>query len=218
MSMTTSPAGGISGGRPAVWPLIVAIIAAAAIGGMVAGAEVAVVAGLGALIVSLLPRIIMIAGHGGVGAFAIAGRVMYTAGRIGGIAIALPGLFVTSLVWLIIGLPAALARTAHARAASTGIQPAPLPTLPDLAAAGRLGQRAKSRGISFLKGMVSERGLPLLLANLLLALVIGCVLLGMGVALYAALIAVPVMIATMMLVAVDGSDEPEVPSAGNTQH
>ena len=66
--------------------------------------------------------------------------------------------------------------------------------------------------------MVSPRGLPLLLTNILLLLAIGCVTLGIGVALYAALLAVPAMIATMMLVALDGSAEPEVPGDDAAGH
>ncbi len=65
------------------------------------------------------------------------------------------------------------------------------------------------RAARFLSGFVAAETLPYTLANLLALIVIGCVAIGMQVALYAALGAVPVMLVVLMMVAVDSSAEPE---------
>lgn len=74
--------------------------------------------------------------------------------------------------------------------------------------AGRGRGVARSMG-AFLRSFVRPDVLPLTVANLLMILVIACVLVGIQVAFYVALAAVPVMILTLVMVAIDFSAEPE---------
>ncbi|MBX3578342.1 MAG: hypothetical protein KF723_14140 [Rhizobiaceae bacterium] len=62
---------------------------------------------------------------------------------------------------------------------------------------------------SFLASGFTPRNLPGTAVNLLLVLVLGCVLIGIEVAFYAALAAVPIMLVTLMMVAIESSREPD---------
>ncbi len=74
--------------------------------------------------------------------------------------------------------------------------------------AGRGRGVARATG-AFLRSFARPDVLPLTVANLLMILVIACVLVGIQVAFYVALAAVPVMILTLVMVAIDFSAEPE---------
>lgn len=71
------------------------------------------------------------------------------------------------------------------------------------------------RGLGLVAGFFSAENLPMTAVNALLLLVFGCLAIGIEVAFYAALAAVPVMICTMMMVAVESSREPEDGPAGS---
>ena len=75
--------------------------------------------------------------------------------------------------------------------------------------------RSVRRFASFTASGFTPSNLPgttlnlLLLLLLVLVLVLGCVLIGIEVAFYAALAAVPIMLVTLMMVAVESSREPD---------
>lgn len=69
--------------------------------------------------------------------------------------------------------------------------------------------RLLGRVRDLLFGLLKPENLPMTSINVLLLLVLGCVAIGIQVAFYAALAAVPVMICTLMMVAVESSREPE---------
>lgn len=60
-----------------------------------------------------------------------------------------------------------------------------------------------------LTGLFSAGNLPMTAVNALLLLLLGCIAIGIQVAFYAALAAVPVLICTLMMVAVESSREPQ---------
>lgn len=60
-----------------------------------------------------------------------------------------------------------------------------------------------------LAGLFSAENLPMTAVNALLLLLLGCIAIGIKVAFYAALAAVPVLICTLMMVAVESSREPQ---------
>ncbi|MDQ0346586.1 hypothetical protein [Ancylobacter vacuolatus] len=60
-----------------------------------------------------------------------------------------------------------------------------------------------------LLGLMAAENLPMTAVNALLLLVLGCIAIGIQVAFYAALAAVPVLICVLMMLAVDSSREPE---------
>lgn len=60
-----------------------------------------------------------------------------------------------------------------------------------------------------LAGLFSAGNLPMTAVNTLLLLLLGCIAIGIQVAFYAALAAVPVLICTLMMVAVESSREPQ---------
>lgn len=61
----------------------------------------------------------------------------------------------------------------------------------------------------FAVSFVRPPALPLTIVNLLMLIVIGSVMIGIQVAFYVALSAVPVMLVTLVMVAIDSSAEPE---------
>lgn len=65
-----------------------------------------------------------------------------------------------------------------------------------------------------LLGLLAAENLPMTAVNALLLLVLGCVAIGIQVAFYAALAAVPVLICALMMLAVESSREPEDGPAG----
>lgn len=65
------------------------------------------------------------------------------------------------------------------------------------------------RGRRFLLGFFAPRNLPGTALNFLLLLTLGCIAIGIEVAFYAALAAVPIMILTLAMVALESSNEPE---------
>lgn len=62
---------------------------------------------------------------------------------------------------------------------------------------------------SFLASGFTPHNLPGTALNLLLVLILGCVVIGIEVAFYAALAAVPIMLVTVMMVSIESSREPE---------
>lgn len=72
----------------------------------------------------------------------------------------------------------------------------------------RASLRLLGRVRALLFGLVAPENLPMTAVNALLLLVLGCVGIGIQVAFYAALAAVPVLICTLMMVAVESSREP----------
>ena len=60
-----------------------------------------------------------------------------------------------------------------------------------------------------LAGLFSAENMPMTAVNALLLLLLGCIAIGIQVAFYAALAAVPVLICTLMMVAVESSREPQ---------
>ncbi len=68
---------------------------------------------------------------------------------------------------------------------------------------------AARRGRRFLLGFFTPRNLPGTALNFLLLLTLGCVAIGIEVAFYAALAAVPIVILTLAMVALESSNEPE---------
>lgn len=81
---------------------------------------------------------------------------------------------------------------------------------------GSLSLLATLRGWRrLLLGLFTSVNLPMTAVNLLLLVVLGCVGIGIEVAFYAALAAVPVMIVALVMVAIEASREPEDgPAAG----
>jgi len=69
--------------------------------------------------------------------------------------------------------------------------------------------RSVRRFASFTASGFTPSNLPGTTLNLLLVLVLGCVLIGIEVAFYAALAAVPIMLVTLLMVAVESSREPD---------
>lgn len=67
---------------------------------------------------------------------------------------------------------------------------------------------ARAPAARFMDGFFSAKALPLTAINLLLLITLGCVAIGIEVAFYAALLAVPIGICTMVMVALDASREP----------
>lgn len=80
-----------------------------------------------------------------------------------------------------------------------------LPTLP---AVSRLADRRAALR-RFFRSWLEPRSIALTLANLLVLIAIGCITIGMEVALFVALGAVPVILLVLMMLAVDSSSEPE---------
>lgn len=68
---------------------------------------------------------------------------------------------------------------------------------------------AVRRLAAFLASGFAPRNLPGTAVNLLLVLILGCVVIGIEIAFYAALAAVPIMLVTVMIVAIDSSREPD---------
>lgn len=64
-------------------------------------------------------------------------------------------------------------------------------------------------GRALLAGLLAPMNLPMTAVNALLLVVLGCVAIGIQVAFYAALAAVPVMIVTLVMVAIESSREPD---------
>lgn len=81
---------------------------------------------------------------------------------------------------------------------------------------GSLSVLATLRGWRrLLLGLFTSGNLPMTAVNLLLLVVLGCVGIGIEVAFYAALAAVPVMIVALVMIAIEASREPEDgPAAG----
>lgn len=80
--------------------------------------------------------------------------------------------------------------------------------LPALPVVGGLGKQRAAFG-RFLRSWREPRSLALTLANFLALIAIGCIAIGMEVALFVALGAVPVILLVLMMLAVDSSSEPE---------
>ncbi|MFA5120473.1 hypothetical protein [Zavarzinia sp.] len=125
--------------------------------------------------------------HATVGAVALGlGAGLRLLGLLMAVPIALLGLAVGSVLLL--------------RDRALGVLPVAPPSL-------GLKSRVRHAG-GFLAGFVAAETLPYTLANVLAMVVIGCVAIGMQVALYAALAAVPVVLVVLMMLAVDSSAEP----------
>lgn len=65
------------------------------------------------------------------------------------------------------------------------------------------------RLLKFLYGFVSADQLPLTMVNITLAILVGSMAFGIDVAFYAALIGVPIVVLTLMVIALDPGPEPE---------
>ena len=73
-----------------------------------------------------------------------------------------------------------------------------------------LPRTTDTRVLGFLYGFVSSENLPLTMVNLVLAIVVGSMALGIDIAFYAALIGVPIVLLTLIVVALDpGEVAPE---------
>ncbi|UFZ02721.1 hypothetical protein LQG66_26085 [Bradyrhizobium ontarionense] len=90
------------------------------------------------------------------------------------------------------------------------------PLLPSRSASPSSGGQASS---TFFSSLGAPESLTMLIANLLLLLIIGCALFGMDVAFYAALVATPVWLLGLMLIAINGSkpDDAASPIGGASQ-
>lgn len=80
--------------------------------------------------------------------------------------------------------------------------------IPEVSVVTPINQAARS-GRRFVLGFFTPRNLPGTALNFLLLLTLGCVAIGIEVAFYAALAAVPIMILTLAMVALESSKEPE---------
>lgn len=65
------------------------------------------------------------------------------------------------------------------------------------------------RLLKFLYGFISADQLPLTLVNITLAILVGTMAFGIDVAFYAALIGVPIVVLTLMVIALDPGPDPE---------
>lgn len=80
-------------------------------------------------------------------------------------------------------------------------------------------RRRGRRPSTFFHGFGAPDNLAMLVGNLVLLLIIGCILFGIDVAFYAALVATPVWLLALMLIAIQGSNPNEpVPVPGGTPH
>ena len=88
--------------------------------------------------------------------------------------------------------------------------------LPSSSASQSPGRQTSS---AFFNSLGAPESLTMLIANLLLLLIIGCALFGMDVAFYAALVATPVWLLGLMLIAINGSkpDDAAAPIGGVSQ-
>ena len=80
-----------------------------------------------------------------------------------------------------------------------------LPSMPLLQTLHAISDRGKE----LLRGLVKPDALPLTLVNVILLLFLAGLFLGVDVAFYGALLAVPVMILTLLMMAIESSAEPE---------
>lgn len=80
--------------------------------------------------------------------------------------------------------------------------------LPSVAMLARMRDVA-GWALNLVRGLFAVENLPATALNALLLLIIGCVAVGIEVAFYSALAAVPILIFTLAMVALDSSKEPE---------